>query len=303
MSFPKIKIALCFVLTNRIKAYINHMINKNIQTLKMKFTIIAFLLSIISINAETVILRSHDVVHGKITYQDALVLRMNDDLGKPLELQKNDILKVSYRDVKDAKEIKKIIEEEESKLPPEKRKKVQVVIPENRYTLLLRSAAVPGWGQWKAGNKWYAAAAFVGVVGAAGYAVSSFQGFKSSEKDYQAQSLNVAAYTVAGPGDAQTRLLVGIVMSARNFGPYGNASTVGNNAIQGLAIVYAIQLMHSFYLGYKWEKSNPNANTTIGKKAAFGEWNFNASPRQAYAPTAAGVSRETFYEVNYEFRF
>jgi|JI9StandDraft_1071089.scaffolds.fasta_scaffold01721_5 hypothetical protein len=303
MSFPKIKIALCFVLTNRIKAYINHMINKNIQTLKMKFTIIAFLLSIISINAETVILRSHDVVHGKITYQDALVLRMNDDLGKPLELQKNDILKVSYRDVKDAKEIKKIIEEEESKLPPEKRKKVQVVIPENRYTLLLRSAAVPGWGQWKAGNKWYAAAAFVGVVGAAGYAASSVQGFQKSQKSYETNTFNTVAVLSLSNLDNTSKIVIAAVLGARDFEPAANASTVGNNAIQGLGIVYAIQLMHSFYLGYKWEKANPNANTTIGKKAAFGEWNFNASPRQAYAPTAAGVSRETFYEVNYEFRF
>ena len=280
------------------------MINKNIQTLKMKFTIIAFLLSIISINAETVILRSHDVVHGKITYQDALVLRMNDDLGKPLELQKNDILKVSYRDVKDAKEIKKIIEEEESKLPPEKRKKVQVVIPENRYTLFLRSAAVPGWGQWKAGNKWYAAAAFVGVVGAAGYAASSVQGFQASEKSYQTKTATTFYLLAAATNvDSTTKIFYAAVSGAQSYGPYANASDIGNKAIQGLGIVYAIQLMHSFYLGYKWEKSNPNANTTIGKKAAFGEWNFNASPRQAYAPTAAGVSRETFYEVNYEFRF
>jgi hypothetical protein len=273
---------------------------------KLKYIIFlsALFLGQFSLLAETVILRSHEVIHGKITYQDAIVLRMNDDFGKPLELQKNDILKVSYRDVKDAKELKKMIEEEESKLPPEKRKKVVVTIPENRYTLFLRSAAVPGWGQWKAGNKLYAAIAFVGVVGAAGYAGSSFKGFKSSEKNYQTQTFTTAMTLAAIPStqmDNPTKVLIAAYTSAKNFGPYGNASAIGNNAIQGLAIVYAIQLMHSFYLGYKWEKANPNA--TIGKKAVFGDWNFNASPRQAYAPTATGVSRETYYEMNYEFRF
>ncbi len=280
------------------------MIQRNSFKLKSISLFIAIFSSQFSLLAETVILRSHEVIHGKITYQDAIVLKMNDDFGKPLELQKNDILKVSYRDVKDAKELKKMIDEEESKLPPEKRKKVVVTIPENRYTLFLRSAAVPGWGQWKAGNKWYAAIAFVGVVGAAGYAASSFQGFKSSEKNYQAQTFNTAMTLAAIPStqmDNPTKVLIAAYTSAQNFKPYGSASTLGNNAIQGLAIVYAIQLIHSFYLGYKWEKANPNA--TIGKKAVFGDWNFNASPRQAYAPTATGVSRETFYEVNYEFRF
>ncbi len=283
------------------------MTKQNSFKLKNKIICLALLLVQFPLLAETVILRSHEVVHGKITYQDALVLRMNDDLGKPLELQKNDILKVSYRDVKDAKEIKRIIDEEESKLPPEKRKKkIVVVVPENRYTLFLRSAAIPGWGQWKAGNKWYAAAAFVGVVGAAGYATTSFQGFKSSEKDYNSKSfLTVALLSQIPEKDfsSTNKILYAALSSARNYGPYANASTIGNNAIQGLAIVYAIQLMHSFYLGYKWEKANPNANTTIGKKAAFGDWNFNASPRQAYAPTPTGVNRETYYEMNYEFRF
>ncbi|HNC01164.1 MAG TPA: hypothetical protein PLS71_23165, partial [Leptospiraceae bacterium] len=85
---------------------------RNIRYLKLKLialSLFTFLSS--TILAETVILRTHDVIHGKITFQDANVLRMNDDLGKPLEIQKSEILKVSYRDVKDAKEIKRIIEE------------------------------------------------------------------------------------------------------------------------------------------------------------------------------------------------
>ncbi len=275
-----------------------------INSFKLKTLLLFVLLGQYSLLAETVILRTHEVIHGKITFQDANVLRMNDDLGKAIELQKNDILKVSYRDVKDAKELKKIIDEEESKLPPEKRKKVAVVIPENRYTLFMRSAVVPGWGQWKAGNKWYAALAFVGVLGAAGYAASSFQGFQASEKNYQKETATTFYVLAAATNvDSTTKFLIAAYTGAQNFGPYSSASTIGNNAIQGLAIVYAIQLMHSFYLGYKWEKANPNANTTIGKKAAFGDWNFNASPRQAFAPTANGVSRETYYEVNYEFRF
>ncbi|MBK6604930.1 MAG: hypothetical protein IPG24_05450 [Leptospiraceae bacterium] len=105
-----------------------------INSFKLKTLFLFVLLGQYSLLAETVILRTHEVIHGKITFQDANVLRMNDDLGKAIELQKNDILKVSYRDVKDAKEIKKIIEEEESKLPPEKRKKMAKVDKRNKWT-------------------------------------------------------------------------------------------------------------------------------------------------------------------------
>lgn len=276
--------------------------NKKIQTLKMKFIIVGFLLSGFSINAETVILRSHDVIHGKITYQDALVLRMNDDLGKPLELQKNDILKVSYRDVKDAKEIKKIIEEEESKLPPEKRKKAVAEAPKRKIDIIWRSALVPGLGQWKAGKKWYAAFSLLAVSGLAMRSQSLQANAFNANKDYKLKS---AIIGLSGLNSLQTGNVTGtigvIVLSNAVFSPYNDSVTNYNNSLQFVGLAYGIQLIHSYFVGRDWE--NQNANTTIGKKAAFGEWNINASPRQAYAPTATGVGRETFYEVNYEFRF
>jgi hypothetical protein len=245
---------------------------------------------------------------------------MNDDLGKPLELQKNDILKVSYRDVKDAKEIKKIIEEEESKLPPEKRKKVAGIEKRNKWSIVWRSAVLPGWGQWKAGKKGYASLTFFSMLGAAAYVNSQRRAALAEEKTYNLLTTPLGIDTLLtlatqnetdpnkkwnskfSPGQTGSGALVTpIILGQVFYSPYGNAVNKYNNSLQIIEVIFAAQLIHAFFIGRAWEKEDPN--TTIGKKAAFGEWNFNASPRQAYAPTAAGVSRETFYEVNYEFRF
>lgn len=279
-----------------------------INSFKLKTLFLLVLLGQYSLLAETVILRTHEVIHGKITFQDANVLRMNDDLGKAIELQKNDILKVSYRDVKDAKEIKKIIDEEESKLPPEKRKKVASVDKRNKWSIVWRSAVLPGWGQWKVGKKGYAALSFVGMLGAIGYVSSKRSAALAAENSYQSKMIFVGFGTlssIGGTGGIFPSGTAGIVTSAvlanSLFQPYGTAVTNYNNSLQIIGIVYGAQLIHSFFLGRAWEKEDPN--TSIGKKAAYGDWNFNASPRQAFAPTANGVSRETYYEVNYEFRF
>lgn len=253
-----------------------------------------------SISAETVILRSHDVVHGKITFQDANVLRMNDDLGKPVEIQKSEILKVSYRDVKDAKEIKKIIEEEESKLPPEKRKGAKAPDKKRTVDIVWRSALIPGWGLWKADKKWLAAFAFVAVAGAGGYAVSKFHAFEGAQSKYQTTSVSLFFITQSNQNLSQPqKLVIGVWVGQQTFKPYGEAQTTGNNAIQALGAIYAIQLIHAFFVGRDYAKDAPAKG--VGTKTAYGDINFNAVPRQAITPT--GLGRETYYEMNYSFEF
>lgn len=271
----------------------------NITYSKLRVFLFFLLLIQTSLMAETVILLSHEVLHGKITYQDAKILRMKDETGKPIEIAKNDILKVSYRDVKDVQEIKKIIQEEEKKLPPEKRKKASVE-KRNKYLIVGRSAIVPGWGQWETGNKWTGALSFVVVFGAAANATSSFLTFKTAEKTYQNQSVLIFIGSQSIPGvDVTTKLLIGVIYGAQSFEPYSTAQVKGDNALRVLGLVYAAQLIHSYFLGSAWEKADPN--TTIEKKPAFGDWNLNAQPRQALSVN--GISRETYYEVNYQFRF
>ena len=271
------------------------------NTVHSKLKVFLFFLLLIqsSLMAETVILLSHEVLQGKISYQDAKVLRMTDETGKLIEISKSDILKVSYRDVKDVQEIKKIIQEEEKKLPPDKHKKASIE-KRNKYLIVGRSALVPGWGQWETGNKWTGALTFVAFLGAAAYATSSFLAFKEAEKTYQNQSALIFVGSQSLPGtDVGTKLLIGVILGAQTFSPYSTAQVNGNNALQGLGIVYVAQLIHSYFLGRAWEKADPN--TTIEKKSAVGNWNLNAQPRHALSPT--GVSRETYYEVNYIFRF
>lgn len=281
------------------------MANKNFVKLKFIIFVVVCFLQKNTISAETVILRSHEVIQGRVIFQDVNILRIIDDSGKSLDLDKNEILKVSYRDVKDAKEIKQIIEEEEKKLPPAKRKKPVAVEKRSKWSIVWRSALVPGWGQWKADKKLYATIAFGGTLLTAAYTISKYTEFQSAESSYDSKMQVVGILTLGGsritgnPLAGQSGFLLSIYFANSFFQPYSQAQIGGNNAIQTLAVVYVVQLFHSFMIGNNWEKETPN--TSIGKKAAFGDWNFNAQPRHAFSP--AGISRETYYEVNYRFRF
>ena len=62
------------------------------NTVHSKLKVFLFFLLLIqsSLMAETVILLSHEVLQGKISYQDAKVLRMTDETGKLIEISKSD---------------------------------------------------------------------------------------------------------------------------------------------------------------------------------------------------------------------
>lgn len=311
MNIPQTKKLHEILLTGRNEGR-NSMIKKKFSLIQTTLSIALLLMISTSVWAETVILRNHQVLHGRVTFQDVNILRMKDDAGVIQEIDKNEILKVSYRDVKDEKEIRQIIEEEEKKIPVPKRKKaVTVSKPQanaekrSKWSIVWRSALLPGWGQWKAEKKLYATLAIGGTLLATGYAISKVSEFQSAESSYESKTQIVGLLTLGGarisgsPFAGQSGIFLSIYFANSFFQPYSRAQVDGNNAIQTLAVVYMAQLFHSFMIGNAWEKETPN--TSIGKKAAFGDWNFNAQPRHALSP--AGISRETYYEVNYRFQF
>ncbi|HNC00740.1 MAG TPA: hypothetical protein PLS71_21020, partial [Leptospiraceae bacterium] len=193
---------------------------------------------------------------------------------------------------------------EESKLPPDQRKGAKSASKKRTFDIVWRSALIPGWGLWKANKKWLAALVFVGVAGVGAYSVSKVNAFDSAGKTYESNSLLIGLYvlrqTQAGASSNQTvNLGTGIILGQAAFAPYGQAQTNGNNAIQALGFVYAVQLIHSIFVGRDYAKEEPAKG--IGTKTAYGDINFNATPKMALTPS--GLNRETYYELNYSLDF
>lgn len=282
-----------------------------------------------SLFSETVILISEEVYRGKVKSQDANILKMVDELGAERIFSKNDILKVVYRDVTDKKELDKIIKEEKLKKgivseakdesPRRWWQLFRYIPPKSWLQASARSALVPGWGQYFAGTKsdmkwynlrngrWVGALAFVSVVGAFSYSGSSAAAFQRTEKGYNGEIFNIALFaTIRLSTDSSNQLpiiLFAAQQSNEAFSPYQKAQNVANNAIILFGTLYGIQLIHSYFVGKKWqaEQEKQASTTTIDGKEVEMDWNLTAI--QKGNASSLNYSRENFYEGSLSFRF
>ncbi|WP_423790285.1 LA_0442/LA_0875 N-terminal domain-containing protein, partial [Leptospira ellisii] len=117
--------------------------------------------------AQTILLKNGTSLKGDVTGQNEKTITVRTEDGSVKTFSKKSILKVIYKDVND-EEVKRIRQEEERKLQEAKtadeKKKIEeqaVVVPEpvktggsrSRWSLVWRSAVLPGWGHWKAERK------------------------------------------------------------------------------------------------------------------------------------------------------
>lgn len=77
--------------------------------IKLYFSLLLFLIITLSIFPETVILKSGKSFKGSVIDQNIDYLKLKDKEGNVLQFQRNDILKVTYRDL-DEKEVNKIVD-------------------------------------------------------------------------------------------------------------------------------------------------------------------------------------------------
>ena len=298
---------------------------------KIFYLFLVFIMSS-SVFSETVILNNEEVYRGKVKSQDANTLKMIDESGTEKVFSKNDILKVVYRDVKDKNELEKIIKEEKLKKgisTNDSSKKgfdlfkyfpFKYVPPKHWAQISARSAVIPGWGQYKAGEKsdmkwynlrngrWVGALALVGVAGAFVFSSSSALTFKGIEADYRSQTTilgSVAASALLNnPSSSAGIIGITFYLSNKQFEPYNRASTTANNAIIALSALYGIQLLHSYYIGKKWQeeqKSITTSSTSIGEHPVEMDWNISAF--QKGNTSSLNYSRENYYESSLNFRF
>ncbi|WP_394854575.1 LA_0442/LA_0875 N-terminal domain-containing protein [Leptospira ellisii] len=209
--------------------------------------------------AQTILLKNGTSLKGDVTGQNEKTITVRTEDGSVKTFSKKSILKVIYKDVND-EEVKRIRQEEERKLQEAKtadeKKKIEeqaVVVPEpvktggsrSRWSLVWRSAVLPGWGHWKAERKKtsivYGSLFWGGVV----FTAISANQIQQKKSEYD-QSTLIAQFS----GD----LIFGEWYVSDKRAAYKKSIHDYQNAAAGTALIYLIQLTHSYFTGVSWEQ-------------------------------------------------
>ncbi|PJZ70745.1 hypothetical protein CH373_07430 [Leptospira perolatii] len=300
----------------------------------------AFLLIVLSpiagVDSATVLMRQGGAVKGKIITQNQSVIVLQTEAGRR-SISKNTVLKVLYKEVNEAEEAR-IRKEEENKLARSKieaeqremqqkeeerlaaeeearrrelaeKKKPPAIDPKKA---LLRSAILPGWGQWYSERK-FQGVLFPALLLAAGYV--GYQKFK----DYQ---VSVNLYNNEGNPYTKSAMLgsaVGIptitppsfsnptdaylydkyispirhkqILAARDFHEYQGALYV-------IGAIYLVNLLDA----YLFAGSAPSVAEASKLEKNTG-LELNATPAYVNSSTAQGSGSQTSLEIRYSLGY
>ncbi|PJZ68373.1 hypothetical protein CH373_05920 [Leptospira perolatii] len=209
---------------------------------------------------QTILLRNGGKIRGDVVGQNEKSIQIVTEEGKKMTLSKRTILKVIYKEITTEEE-KKIRQEEEKKIqekPPETKEEVKeepIFIPpptttsgRSRWSIVKRSAALPGWGHVHADRKitgyTYAGIFGLSIVGAA-VTYNQAQHAKSEYDSRVMQSLVFFGPSPVGFGRFYTE---------GKRSAYKESVTRANNAIALIGVVYLTQLIHAYFTGMAWEK-------------------------------------------------
>ncbi|TGM57972.1 LA_0442/LA_0875 N-terminal domain-containing protein [Leptospira adleri] len=215
-------------------------------------------------SAQTILLKNGTSLKGDVTGQNEknITIRLAD--GSVKTISKKSILKVVYRDVNE-EEAKRIRQEEEKKLKEAKsadeKKQIEdeaiATKPDfkaprkgdrNRWSLVWRSALLPGWGHYKAERK--KTAYVFGALFWTGLAAtfSSAQKVTQAKADYDQASLNAQVLGGNNP------FLAGQILTNGKREDYKKAVDDYQKISTITAVIYLIQLAHVYYTGISWEE-------------------------------------------------
>ncbi|MFB5649571.1 LA_0442/LA_0875 N-terminal domain-containing protein [Leptospira wolffii] len=214
---------------------------------------------------QTILLRKGGKLMGNITGQNEKAITVQTAEGTKT-IGKREILKIIYKDVTKEEE-NRIRKEEEKKLQENPKIEEPLVIappPEvktssrSKWSVVWRSALLPGWGAWYAGRKkegGLTAAGFATTLGLASYARVEAG---SAKKDYDEavfRSSVQGAYIFGGA--ISNFYLYAVVPEARS--KYDSSIHTYNGAVYLLASAYLAQLVRSYFIGKSWEQeTEPN---------------------------------------------
>ncbi|MCE9500878.1 MAG: hypothetical protein K8R21_10330 [Leptospira sp.] len=232
--------------------------------------------------SETVLLRSGEILRGNVVEQSAKSLRLKLENGNEKVIDKDRILKVVYKSMSDLEAEKlhreelKIAKEREAATAREKEEQaakkksesdVRVATEErkrgpiSKWGIVARSAILPGWGHWKAGER------KKGIIYSSLFLGSGLISFflsntaRHSQKEYD--SLIIASNILSNQF-RQTGLSSFADFSLSQKLSHSEKEAKQNAAnfqysLGIVAIVYIGQLVHAYLTGVNFEKGNPGS--------------------------------------------
>ncbi|WP_346425893.1 LA_0442/LA_0875 N-terminal domain-containing protein [Leptospira alexanderi] len=216
------------------------------------------------LSASTIVLKNGKTLQGKIVNQSRTEVHI-EIKGKVQIIPKTKISEINLKDTK-KDEPKKVIT---TKLLPPKTE--QTAIPsswkETKWTISGRSAILPGWGQWKIGQKKWAVISFLLFAGAALYVNNCKEKASAEENNYKSNSTAITIVAFMDPNlnpvssdervlttTLVTRILTTATATNPYFSNYDRATSQYNQAQWLLGAVYGLQLIHAFLFAKNYEK-------------------------------------------------
>ncbi|EMF79579.1 hypothetical protein LEP1GSC188_1486 [Leptospira weilii serovar Topaz str. LT2116] len=215
------------------------------------------------LSASAIVFKNGKILRGKIVNQSRTEVHIEIN-GKVQIIPKTEISEINLKDPK-KDEPKKVT----AKLPPPKTE--QTVIPsswkETKWTISGRSAILPGWGQWKVGQKKWAVISFLLFAGAALYTNNCKEKASTEENNYKSNSTAITIVSFIDPNlnpvssdeTMRTTILVRRILTTATatnpyFSNYDRATSQYNQAQWLLGAVYGLQLIHAFLFAKDYEK-------------------------------------------------
>ncbi|MGE8665422.1 LA_0442/LA_0875 N-terminal domain-containing protein [Leptospira interrogans] len=219
----------------------------------------------LSLTASTIVLKNGRTLQGKIINQSRTEVQIEVN-GKLQTISKAEISEINLKDPKKEESKKK---EVITTQPPDHTNPTttQLSWQDTRWAITGRSAILPGWGQWKVGQKRWAIISFLLFASAALYANNCKEKAIAEENDYK---INSTAITIAAFADPNlnpitsdetvrataliTRIFTTAAVTNPYFNSYDRATSQYNQAQWLLGAIYGLQLIHTFLLAKDYQK-------------------------------------------------
>lgn len=252
--------------------------------------------------ASTITLKNGKTLQGKIVNQSRTEVQIEVN-GKVQTIPKTEISEINLKDPK-KEETKKVITKQETKT---EETPTPSTWKETKWTITARSAVLPGWGQWKVGQKKWAAISLVLFAGAALYANNAREKAATEENAYKTNSIAITALTFSDPNlnpvtsdetvrttALITRVLTTAAATNPYFSNYDRATSQYNQAQWLLGAIYGLQLIHTFLFARDYEKmqaalSDPNPEG----------WKFTASVIKSPVNGLTEITPSAVYTVKF----
>lgn len=242
--------------TKILKILFKILMNFFLQNQTKWISIFLFLLSFSLLSEQIILLKNGTSIRANVTSQNEknIIIRTKD--GNVQILSKKGVLKVIYKDVNE-EEAKRIRREEEIKIQEAKsaedKRKIEDEAPvetktignRTRWNLVWRSAVFPGWGHYKADRK------KIGIVYVSFFWFGAMLTLIASDRIEEKKNEYENSARI---GQFSDYALIREMIVHEKRSEYKKSIDDYQNLAIGTALVYLIQLTHSYFTGIDWEK-------------------------------------------------